>query len=91
MSTHIIIATFKQETNMKEVMAVVAEERAQVVRLKQEGRLGAVHLALARGTVFLEIFASDAVEAEATARTLPMARWWNIDVYPVVLPAQDAP
>ena len=87
MQTFIIIARFKPGTDMREVMAVVAEERAQVVRLRESGKLGAVHLATARGTVFLEVHAAEEAEAEATARSLPMSRWWDLDLYSTVAPA----
>ncbi len=86
MSTFMVVCTFKEGTVMDEVFAVVAEEQAQVKALEEAGRLGSVHLALARGTVFLEIFAEDAAGAEATVRTLPMAAWWDIDVFEVGAP-----
>lgn len=87
MATFIVICTFKPGTVMADVFAVVAEESARVKALSEEGRLGAVHLALSRGTVFLEVFAEDAAEAEQTVETLPMARWWDLDVFPVGPPA----
>ncbi len=39
-----------------------------------------------RRTVFLEIFAADENEAAATVRTLPMSKWWDLDVYPCPTP-----
>lgn len=86
MATHVVICTFKEGTVMDEVFAVVAEEQAQVKALEDEGRLGSVHLSLARGTVFLEVFADDPAGAEATVHTLPMSRWWDLDVYPIAAP-----
>ena len=86
MPTFIAVCTFKPDTNMADVFAVVAEETAQVAALSAEGRLGFVRLSLARGTVFLEVFADDESGADATVRTLPMAAWWNIDVFPIALP-----
>lgn len=68
---------------MDEVFAVVAEEQAQVAALVADERLGDVHLSLARGTVFIEVFADDADAAAETVRTLPMAKWWDLDVYPL--------
>lgn len=86
MNTYIVVATFKPNTNMQEVFAVVAEERAQVVVLRSAGQLGAVHLSLTRNTVFLEILAADETQARAVVNSLPMARWWDIDLYPTVEP-----
>ena len=86
MNTYIVVATFKPNTNMQEVFAVVAAERAQVVVLRSAGQLGFVHLSLARGTVFLEIVAADETQASAVVNSLPMSRWWDIDLYPTVEP-----
>ncbi|MFZ4720691.1 MAG: muconolactone Delta-isomerase family protein [Ilumatobacteraceae bacterium] len=86
MATFMVISTFKDGTDMREVGAVVAEEQAQVRQLEAEGRLGAIHLSLARGTVFIETFADDAEQALATIHTLPMSKWWDIDVFPIAAP-----
>ena len=74
---------------MAEVFAVVAEEQAKVAELVAQGRVGAIHLALSRGTVFIETFADDSEAAEATVRSLPMARWWDLDVYPIGAPTPE--
>lgn len=87
MTTHMVICRFEDGTDMDDVFAVVAEEQAKVAELVSEGRVGSIHLALARGTVFIETFADDVAAAEATVRSLPMARWWTIDVYPCGVPA----
>ncbi len=91
MNTYMVVATFKPNTNMNEVWAVVAEERAQVTLLKNAGQLGSLHISLVRGTIFLEIFASDESQSVAIVNTLPISRWWNLDVYPTpepTLPSQ---
>jgi muconolactone delta-isomerase len=91
MATFIVICTFKPDTNMDDVFAVAAEEMAQVKALEDAGRLGPVKLSLARGTVFLEVFAADAAAAEATVHTLPMAKWWSLDVFPIAAPTVPGP
>lgn len=79
-----VIATFRPDTSMQEVLAVVAEEQAKVAALQAQGSIGAIYLATAsRQTVFLEVFAHDARDAEAIAASLPMATWWDLDVYPL--------
>ena len=90
LDTYMVIATFKAGTDMSEVMAVVQEERAQVQLLTSEGRIGSIHLAPARQTVFLEVFADDASSAEATVMTLPMSTWWTLDIYPTAAPTVSA-
>ena len=87
MEKFMALCTFKEGTVMAEVFAVVAEEQAHVAALQGEGRVGAIHLSLPRGTVFVEIFAETVADADATVRTFPIAKWWNIDVYPIAAPA----
>jgi muconolactone delta-isomerase len=86
LDTFMVVCTFKPETVMDDVFAVVAEEQAQIRELEAEGRIGAIHLSMARRTVFLEIFATDADSAEQTVRTLPMSKWWDLDLYPTAPP-----
>ena len=88
MDTFIIVATFKPGTDMAEVMAVLREEQAQVGLLRDEGRMGAIHLSMARGTIFLETLAEDEAAAVATVHTLPMSRWWDLDVFPTSAPVE---
>ena len=90
MATFMVTGTFSPETDLPLMNSVLAEEIAQVEVLKAEGRLGSVHISPARGRVFLEILAEDAAEAKATAESLPMAQWWEIDVYPTVGPPTGA-
>ncbi|MFZ4518483.1 MAG: hypothetical protein ACOYOP_08840 [Microthrixaceae bacterium] len=80
------VCTFKEGTAMDEVAAVIPEEQARVATLTDEGRVGSIHLSLARGTVFIETFAEDVDDAATTVRTLPMARWWDLDVFPLAPP-----
>lgn len=86
----IVVATFKPDTDMGEVMTVVVEERAQVDVLKREGRMGSGHISQPRGTVFLEIFAANEAAAVLTVKTLPMSKWWDLDVYPTPAPVLPA-
>ncbi len=86
MSTFIVVASFSPDTDLPLMNAVVAEEVARVKALQAEGRLGAVHISPARGRVFLEVLAGDEDAASATVQTLPMAAWWEIDVYATIAP-----
>jgi muconolactone delta-isomerase len=91
MDEFMVVATFREGTDMREVFAVVAEEQARVAELVREGRLGQVFLSLARGTVFLTVTANDDEGALATVRSLPMAKWWDLDSYPLNAPANPEP
>lgn len=89
MDEFMVVCTFKDGTVMSEVFAVVAEEQAAVARLAAEGRLGDIRLSLGRGTAFIVVFAAEAEAAASTVRSLPMAKWWDIDVFPIAAPASS--
>ena len=87
MQSFMVVATFRPGTDMSEVLAVVPQEQAKVAELQAAGRIGAVYLATAeRGTVFLQVFADGTDDALATVTSLPMAAWWDVDVYPLNAP-----
>lgn len=86
MPTFMVVAAFSPETDLPQMNAVVAEEVARVHALRAEGRLGAVHVSPARGRVFLEVHEADAAAARSTVDSLPMARWWEIDVHETMAP-----
>lgn len=88
MDCFMTVATFRPNTDMSAVLAVVSDEVAQVETLRVAGRIGAVHVSQARGTVFIETFAADPAAATDTIQTLPMAKWWDLDIYPVSAPPQ---
>jgi muconolactone delta-isomerase len=87
MNGYMVVCTFKEGTEMSDVYDVIAEEQAKTAELQAAGRIGSIYLAtLSRGTVFIETFASSVEEATTTVRSLPMAVWWNIDVFPLSAP-----
>ena len=88
MNSFMVVSTFKPGTDMAEVMTVVAEEQARVAELKASGQIGALYLStVTRGTVFLEIFADDEAGARSVVTSLPMAKWWDLDIFPINIPA----
>ena len=88
MKPFMVVATFTPGTHMSDVLAVVPEEQARVRELQAEGRINALYLATAaRQTVFLESFGHDIDDVVAMVKTLPMAKWWDIDVFPLNPPA----
>lgn len=86
LATYIAVASFSPENDLPSMSAVIAEEVAHVRALTAEGRLKAVHVSPTRGRVFLDVIAESEDEARATVETLPMARWWEIEVYPTMGP-----
>jgi muconolactone delta-isomerase len=89
MEKFMVVCTFKQGTQMSDVYEVVAEEQAKAAELQAAGKIGAIHLAtISRGTVFIETNAANIEEATATIQSLPMAIWWDIDVFPLSAPGK---
>lgn len=84
--TFIAVASFSPETDLPAMNAVIPQEVAQVRTLTEQGLLGAVHVSPARGRVFLEVSAADEGGARAIVETLPMAKWWDIDIFPTMTP-----
>jgi len=82
-----VVATFKPDTDMSQVFAVVAEEQARVKVLEAEGKVGQIFLSPARGTVFIQAFAASEDEARDTVLTLPMAKWWDLQLFALGAPA----
>jgi muconolactone delta-isomerase len=89
MNKFMVVCTFKEGTEMNDVYGVIAEEQERAAELQSEGKIGPLHLAtLSRGTVFIETFASSIAEATSIVESLPMAAWWDIDVYPLSAPGK---
>lgn len=86
MSPFMVMARFVPGTDMQEVLAVAPEEKAAVLALREQERLGAVYISGPRQAVFIETFAEDEAAALATVASLPMARWWELDAYPITMP-----
>lgn len=82
----IAVGSFSPQDDLPRMSAVIAEEVAQVTALTAEGRLGAVHVSPAHGRVFIEVRAANESDARATVQTLPMAQWWDVEVYPTMGP-----
>lgn len=91
MNEYMVVCTFKDGTVMADVYGVVAEEQAAASALQAAGRIGSIYLAtISRGTVFIQTFATSDEEAAAAVQSLPMAVWWDIDVFPVSAPGKPA-
>lgn len=89
MDKFMVVCTFKEGTVMNDVYGVIAEEQAKASELQAAGKLGPIHLAtLSRGTVFIETFAPSVEEATSIVQSLPMAVWWDIDVFPLSAPGR---
>ena len=88
MNLFMVVCTFKTGIEMPEIMAVAQQERDAAKVLQDAGQLGVIRLATPNRKVFLEVFAADAAEAQATVTGLPMGPLWDLEIYPIVQPAQ---
>jgi hypothetical protein len=86
MPTFIAVCTFTPEATMEAITTLAPAERTAAADLQAAGRLGTIHIALPRRTVFIEVNAADKAAAEATVHELPMAPLWAIDTYEVTAP-----
>lgn len=86
MNQFMVVATFRSDTVMDEVTALVPEEMAQVKVLEDERVLSTVRISVAHDKVFLEVSAADAAGAEATVQRLPMAKFWDLEVFEIHSP-----
>ena len=83
MNSFMVVSTIRQDTVMSEMLAGVEEEKAKVKEIQAEGRLGSIRLAVPNRKIFLDVFADTESDAEATVRELPMAKWWDLEIYPL--------
>lgn len=89
MNEYMVVCAFREGTVMSDVYGVIAEEQAKASELQAAGKLGKIYLAtISRGTVFIETFASSVEEATSIVESLPMAAWWDMDVYPLSAPGK---
>jgi hypothetical protein len=80
--TFMVVGTFHPDTDFAALQAVLPAEEKQIEVLRAAGKLGAVHVSLARLTAFAEVIAADEEDVAATVATLPLSRFVDIDIYP---------
>jgi muconolactone delta-isomerase len=86
MSTFMVVGTLRADTDFAEFNALRADEQKQLDVLRSDRRVGAHHVSPARGATFIEVNAADENEVAATLATLPFARFFEVDVYPLTAP-----
>ena len=86
LQTFIVVATIRADTDFAEMMALRADEQERIAVLQSEGKIGADHVAPARATAFLEVFASDEEHVMETLATLPFNPFFDVDIYPIAAP-----
>ena len=87
MQTFMVVATFKDGITLDDIRPLIPEEQAQAKALEARGAIGAIKISMPKRTTFIEAFGEDEQNILDTISTLPMAKLWNIEVFPTTPPA----
>ena len=82
-----VVATFKEGITQEEIRALIPAEQAQAKLLEAQGLIGVIKVAMPKRTVFIEAFGQDDQSALETIYSLPLAKLWDIELFPITPPA----
>ena len=82
-----VVATFKEGVTQEEIRALIPAEQAQAKLLVEQGLIGVIKVAMPKRTVFIEAFSQDDQSALETIYSLPLAKLWDIELFPITPPA----
>ena len=82
-----VVATFKEGVTQEEIRALIPAEQAQAKSLEEQGLIGVIKVAMPKRTVFIEAFGQDDQSALETIYSLPLAKLWDIELFPITPPA----
>ena len=82
-----VVATFKEGVTQEEIRALIPAEQAQAKLLEEKGLIGLIKVAMPKRTVFIEAFGQDDQSALETLYSLPLAKLWDIELFPITPPA----
>ncbi|KDN21791.1 hypothetical protein DV20_12740 [Amycolatopsis rifamycinica] len=84
--TFMVVGTLRDDTDLAEFAALREDEHKQLEVLRSQGKIGAHYVSPARRTTFVEIVATDQEQVAETLATLPFARFFDADLYPLAPP-----
>ena len=82
-----VVAIFKEGVTQDEIRALIPAEQVQAKLLEEQGLLGSIKVAMPKRTVFIEAFGQDDQTALETIYSLPLAKLWDIELFPITPPA----
>lgn len=82
-----VIAKFKADVTPEDIRELIPAEQARAKELEEQGLVGSIKVSMPRRTVFLEAFAEDEAAVTAAIQSLPMAKIWDIEIFPTTPPA----
>jgi muconolactone delta-isomerase len=86
-----MVATVRNNTDFAQVAALRADEKKRLEVLRSEGRIGAHHVAPALRATFVEVIAADEKQVEEMRATLPLAQFFDLDIYSTTPPDTAEP
>jgi len=87
MNSYMVVATFKEGVTQEEIRALIPAEQGQAKLLEKQGLIGVIKVAMPKRTDFIEAFGKDDQSALETIYSLPLARLWDIELFPITPPA----
>ena len=84
--TFMVVATVRDNTDFAQFAALSADEQKQLEVMRSDGRVGAHYIAPARRTTFIEVIAADETQVEETLASLPLAQFFDFDIYSTAPP-----
>jgi hypothetical protein len=87
MNSYMVVATFREGVTQEEIRALIPAEQAQAKLLEAQGLIGVIKVAMPKRTVFIEAFGQDDQSALETLYSLPLAKLWDIELFPITPPA----
>ena len=87
MNSYTVVATFKEGVTQEEIRALIPAEQAQAKLLEEQGLIGVIKVAMPKRTVFIEAFGHDNQSTLETIYSLPLAKLWDIELFPITPPA----
>jgi hypothetical protein len=87
MNSYMVVATFREGVTQEEIRALIPAEQAQAKLLEAQGLIGVIKVAMPKRTVFIEAFGQDDQSALQTLYSLPLAKLWDIELFPITPPA----
>jgi len=81
-----VVGTLRDDTDLVEFAALREDEHKQLEVLRSQGRIGAHYVSPARRATFVEVVAADQEQVAEILATLPFARFFDADVYPLAAP-----
>jgi hypothetical protein len=86
MNSYMVVATFKEGVTQEEIRSLIPAEQAQAKLLEEQGFIGVIKVAMPKRTVFIEAFGQDDQSALETIYSLPLAKLWDIELFPITPP-----